>query len=212
MPITVTNYNQRGIAIGPILFIVAILGVLAAAIAASSGSFSGSAQSEAARINAAALIQIGLNMKNGFSRMIGVGIDFDAVTINTSSTSSETDLFAPSGGSVNVPSVTLANNPAVDVWHFPLASVPQIGTSASDRLAVLKISPALCEQINLKANALSIAYSNSSLAADVGDVGAASLASAAAWPIPLLGKESGCVHNTNTTTAGYFYYIVLGIR
>jgi hypothetical protein len=65
--------RQSGIAIGPILFIVAILAILATAIAAGSSTFATSSGQEAARTNAAALIQIGQNLKLGADRLITMG-------------------------------------------------------------------------------------------------------------------------------------------
>jgi hypothetical protein len=205
--------SESGIAIGPILFIVAILGILAAALAAGgSGSFTGNSQGETARIKAAALIQIGSILKVGMVRMTGGGTDFDSVNINPDDTTGGNDLFSPTGGSVNVPSVTLSNDPTIDVWYYPQAAVPQMGTAATERLALLKITQSVCNEVNRKANATLTDAADSSMTADIGDVTAVSLSGAAAWPAPLLGKEIGCIHNSNGTTAGYFYYQILGIR
>src|SRR5580658_2534770 len=62
--------HDAGIAIGPILFIIAILGILAAAIAAGSGSFTSGTTAESSKTKAAALIQIGENLKIGMDRLI----------------------------------------------------------------------------------------------------------------------------------------------
>lgn len=204
--------SESGVALGPILFILAILGVLAAVLAAGGGSFHSSSSSEAARTNASALIQIGNLLKSGFSRMVGSGVDFDSVVIDANSTVNDTDLFSPSGGSVNVPMNTLANNPAADIWRYPLAALPQTGTGATDRLALLKVSKAVCNQVNSKSNAISTDADDSAMVGDIGDVTTATLTGAAAWPTPLLGKEVGCFKNSNAVTSGYFYYQVLGIR
>ncbi len=203
---------EAGIAIGPLLFIIAILGVLAIAIAASSGSFTGSTASDSARLKASSLIQIGGLLKVGFARMTGAGVDFDNINIDPTATTNDNDLFAPSGGSVNVPSVTLANNPAVDSWHYPLAALPYIGTGQTDRLAMLRVEKGVCNEANIKTNALATDADDSSMTADVGDVTATTLSGAAQWPVPLNTKESGCVHNSNGTTPGYYYFQVLGIR
>ena len=48
--------GNAGIALGPILFIIAILAILAAAIAAGSGSFNTSTASEGNKAKASALI------------------------------------------------------------------------------------------------------------------------------------------------------------
>ncbi len=49
--------RQSGIAIGPILFVIAILAILAAAIAAGSGSFTASTTAESTKTQASAIIQ-----------------------------------------------------------------------------------------------------------------------------------------------------------
>lgn len=204
--------RDSGIALGPILFIIAILGILATAIAAGSGSFTGNAGAEAARVNASALIQIGTLLKSGFDRMIGTGADFDTINIDPTATSNANDLFAPSGGSINIPSVTLANDPATDAWHYPFAALPQMGSGSTERVAFLKVTLAVCDQANIKANAITTTASNSLLANDIGDVTATTLVGATNWPPVLAGKDSGCLKNTNSATPGYFYYQVLGIR
>jgi hypothetical protein len=204
--------RDYGLAIGPILFIVGIIGILAAAIGASGGSFTGNAQSEAARTNASALIQVGVLLKNGMSRMLVNGADFTTINIVPTATTGDNDLFSLSGGGVSAPSTTLAETPATDIWYYPFAAIPNIGSSATDRLAMLKINLATCNQVNIRINAIGTAASDSSMGDDIGDVTQTTLAGAASWPVPLQGKESGCVRNTNSTTPGYFFYQAIGSR
>src|ERR1043166_909263 len=71
----IQNMNARfnkeaGIAIGPILFVVAILASLATAIAAGSSTFATNASQETNRTNAAAMISIGQNLKMGVDRIV----------------------------------------------------------------------------------------------------------------------------------------------
>lgn len=201
-----------GIAIGPLLFVVAILGLLVTAIAAGSGSFSSSSNNEAARTKAAALLQIGQILKAGVERLAGLGVDIDTINIDPTSTSNTNDLFAPAGGGVNAPAVTLANSPVNDVWYYPLAAIPGLGSSNTERLAMLKVALDICNELNLRANAISTAANDSSMTNDIGDVTTATLAGAVNWPTPLQGQNSGCLHNSNSTTSGYFFYQVLGMR
>ncbi len=67
--------NSYGIAIGPILFVVGLLGILAAAIAAGSGSFSGSTSSEAARANATTILEYAHTVQTGIDLIRGRGCD-----------------------------------------------------------------------------------------------------------------------------------------
>jgi len=208
---------DAGIAIGPILFIIAILGILAAAVAAGSGSFTSSTTNEASSTKASAIIDIGNNLKTGFDRVtIGEnGVVFANVVISVDHTDATTDLFSPTGGGVGVPSVSLANTPGTDAWHYPLIALPGIGTASGSRIALLQISSAVCDQINLKANGLAAGTAHTD-AADLGDFASAGpIASAATnWPNDFKGKSVGCVENTDHTTlaAGYFFYQVLGIQ
>jgi hypothetical protein len=203
--------SEAGIAIGPILFVVAILGILAAAIAAGSGSFTGSSATEGARTKAAALIQIGQNLKVGADRLVGLGYDADSITISATSTTLDTDLFSPSGGGVGVPSVTMANTPATDTWKYTHLPVTNMGTTATELVAFLPVALTVCDQVNVKANAISTtAATDTTLAADIGDV-AADPSAAAAWPTKLAAKMTGCAKGSGTST-GYYYYQVLVLR
>lgn len=203
--------HEAGIAIGPILFVVAILGILAAAIAAGSGSFTGSSSTESARTKAAALIQIGQNLKVGADRLVGIGYDADTIHIDITSTTLDNDLFSPSGGGVGVPSVTMANTPASDIWHYTHLAGTNMGTTATELVAFLPIAATVCDQVNVKANAISTSASNdSTLAADIGDI-ANDPSGAAAWPTKLKAMPTGCMKGSGTS-AGYYYYQVLVMR
>jgi hypothetical protein len=208
--------QDAGIAIGPILFVVAILGVLAAAIAAGSGSFTGSSSAESARTKAAALIQIGQNLKVGMDRLQGLGYSASDVIISPTATSADTDLFSPSGGGVTAPSVTMANTPASDLWHYPYISITNMGTATSERLATVRVALDVCNQINQRANAITgDAASVVGLAADVGDLTSTAdpAAGFTAWPGSLAGKSIGCLKNTDASaTNTYWFYQILSIR
>lgn len=206
--------NDAGIAIGPILFIIAILGILAAAIAAGSGSFTASTSGESSRTKASAIIEIGQNLKTAFDRVLGnKGFDVDAVVVDTTDTSSDSSLFSPLGGGVSPPSVTLADDPQNDVWLFPLIDVPQLGTGTSggSRVAVLKVSADVCMDINAKVNALTTLPA----AVDLGDFSSTTLISASNsnnWPNELKGKPQGCVLNNNGSSVKHYFYQVIAVR
>src|ERR1700735_2281449 len=97
--------RQAGIALGPILFIIAILAILAAAIAAGSGSFNASTNSEGNKAKASAIIQVGDNVRVGMDRLtMENGVAYNGWTISPGNTSNNIDLFSPSGGGVAPPS------------------------------------------------------------------------------------------------------------
>ena len=118
---------NAGIAIGPILFIIAILGILAAAIAAGSGSFTAGTSNETNRTKSAAIIQIGENLKVGMDRMMMEnGIAYGGYTINASNSINNNDLFSPTGGGVSVPSDSMSNVVGTDHWLYPTGAVPEL--------------------------------------------------------------------------------------
>lgn len=205
---------DAGIAIGPILFIISVLGILAAAIAAGSGSFTTGTATESNRAKSAAIIDIGQNLKIGFDRIIGTGVDFDDVVINPNNTSSSFDLFSPLGGGIAAPSVTMAADPANDKWYYPLIEIPKLGTSNGCRTAVLRVTKGVCDDINSKVAALSAGAVDT--AVNLGNFGGdqATVINATLWPADLQGKPTGCVNNSDATVAaaGYYFYQVLGIQ
>lgn len=220
---------NAGIAIGPILFIIAILAILAAAIAAGSGSFTIGTSSEGNRTKSSALVQIGENLKIGMDRIVmSGGYDPTAVSTDTSSTSGADDLFSPIGGGIAPPSVGMANDPATDKWYFPQGVIAGIGTGGSNNnvVAVLSVSQGVCAEVNNRSVGVAIVPE----AADLGDF-SANVVSGAAWPDgtgtpvwpasatsdpKLQGVATGCVNNNATMTGAasgpYFFYQILAIQ
>ncbi len=156
---------EAGIAIGPILFIIAILAILAAAIAAGSGNFTAGTTNESNRTKSAALIQIGENLKTGMDRLVMENeVAFSAVDTNVANTSGNNELFSPTGGGITPPSYSLANNPSNDgtaahgeqylVFPARRNSWASGYTTASELIAVLAVSQGVCDEVNSKANSM----------------------------------------------------------
>jgi hypothetical protein len=201
---------EAGIAIGPILFIIAILAILAAAIAAGSGSFTAGTSSEGNRTKASAIIQIGENLKIGLDRLtMENGVVFGAIDFNVSNTSTNNAMFSPSGGGITAPSDTLANTPGSDHWLYPVGAVPGLGTVNEEQLAVLRVSPGVCDEINNKADALSTPGP-----AALGNFADTSndTAMLAAWPSTFNGRPVGCVNNSDSGSSGDYFYEVLYVQ
>ena len=94
--------NQRGIVIGPILFVVAILAVLAAAIAAASGSFNGDTSAISAKAQAAAILEYADSVKMGVDRVIAKGCTDTQISFENPIVSGYTNPNAPSDKSCHV--------------------------------------------------------------------------------------------------------------
>lgn len=153
--VTLRSDNGRmaadaGVAIGPILFIVAILAILAAAIAAGSGSFTGGTGAENNKTKSTALVQIGENLRMGMDRITLSGqVLVDDVNIDIADMSATGDLFSPLGGGIAPPSPGMAANPAYDKWYFPRGTPSGFGTGVSDTvMAVLPVTRGVCAEVN----------------------------------------------------------------
>lgn len=221
--------SNAGIALGPILFIIAILAILAAAIAAGSGSFNASTNTEGNKTKASAIIQIGDNLKVGMDRLtMENSVAFNTWTIDPANTSTGVDLFSPLGGGINPPSASMAADPVNDTWRYPQGAIPGLGSFNSTtaptntlQLAMLHVTQGVCQEINNRV----VGVNNVPAAADLGDFSTpynssnAANAMSAGWPVAgganivnLTGKPIGCVQNSNGTTNGFYFYEVLFVQ
>lgn len=197
--------NRAGVAIGPILFVVAILAILATAIAAGSSTFATNASQETNRTNAASLIQVGQNLKMGVDRLVALGTTINNVVINEADTTTNQSLFAPVGGGLVPPSRALAHDPANTTWVYTWANVPGLGTAAPERIALLRITTGVCDQINTQTN------NSGTLSADLG-AAIDNTTNLSTFPPALTSRMLGCVTSTNATSAGAYFYQVLSVQ
>ncbi len=198
--------NEAGIAIGPILFVVAILAILATAIAAGSSTFATSSGQETNRTNAASMIQIGSNLKMGVDRIVALGTPLANVVINSGNTVNAADLFSPLGGGLVSPSVALSSDPTADTWIYTWGIVTNLGTTALERIAALKVTQGVCDQVNVQAG-----NTATPAAAALGNVNNTSNFSA--WPATnVVAKMVGCVNNNSAGSSGTYFYQVLGVQ
>jgi hypothetical protein len=152
------TYNQEqrfaanaGIAIGPILFVVAILAVLVGAIAAGSGGFGGSTADETARVRAGTIIQQGINIKNGSDRMVVNGSDPTTIVVaETGFTSTSlVALYGTAGGGITIQSPPREAVPTGSTWRFVRnTNIPSVGGTNGDFIAVLQVNQAICVALN----------------------------------------------------------------
>ncbi len=199
--------SQAGIAIGPILFVVAILAILATAIAAGSSTFTTNASQETNRVNATAMLQIGSTLKLGADRVIGLGTAGTAVT--TTGAATIADLFSITGGGLTFPSTALASTPATDAWVYTWGPVTNVGTTAVDKLAILKVNQGVCDQINKIVNgpATTTGFAAAPATWYSGPVNLTNW-DAGTGAGTLDGKLAGCFQAI-TNSPGYYFYQVL---
>jgi hypothetical protein len=215
-------HHQSGIALGPILFIIAILAVIAAAIAAGSGGFNASTSADGNKAKASAMIQIGDNLKTAMDRLtIENGVAYNAWTTSPNNTSNQNDLFSPTGGGIAPPSIALAANPASDVWYYPQGGIPGIGTTLSNlantiQLAVLNVPKGVCAEINNQAigqpfNGYGGLIGDFTKPPSSGNIAVQMLGGG--WPTALYGRPVGCIYtNVAPTPPGFYFYQVLYIQ
>ncbi|MDR3450539.1 MAG: hypothetical protein P4M15_12495 [Alphaproteobacteria bacterium] len=202
--------GSQGIAIGPILFIIAILAILAAAIAAGSGSFTAGTTTESDRTKSSALIQIGENLKLGMDRVVNEQSIIPAqVDINSLNLSATNSLFSPNGGAITAPSTSMANAPGSDQWYYVRGPINGLGTSADETFAVIRVSNGVCSEVNNRATGTAAVPT----AIELGDFTSGVTTSGQTidnWPYPT--RTVGCVNNLDNNSTGTYFYQVLAIQ
>lgn len=207
--------GQSGIALGPIIFIIAILAILAAMISAGSSSFNGSSTAEGNKTKATAMIQIGDTLRQGMDRLtMENGIAWGSWVINAANTINTVDLYSPSGGGIQPPSIALSGNAASDIWYYPQASINGLGTTSGEQLAVINVTQGVCQQINNRANGYNgvpTIDAGGSMKTN-GSLGT-SISANMTNTSPIYGKYVGCFQNTNTADGNLiFFYQVLYLQ
>ena len=229
-----TLNNQDGIALGPILFIIAILAILAGVIAAGSGAFNANTNTESVKSKAETLIQIGQNLQNGMQRLvIENGVAPSGVSFDPTVTSGTNALFSPQGGGIISPSETalcascyvagatsLWNYPGVTFhWILQFGNYPGFSSTGNNSYAFFApVDSATCTQINSLVNGIAtpsgVNLGTMWPQAVIGQYNASAAAGyptevPSAWPTALQGKPTGCINDTNGNSPGYYFYQVI---
>ena len=121
--------NQRGIVIGPILFIVAILAVLAAAIAAGSGEFNSDISAVSAKAQASAILEYANEVKFAVDRVLAKGCTDTEISFENPIVSGYENPNAPSDKSCHVFDV---NGGGIALMIPPLGSQNQADHNAAN--------------------------------------------------------------------------------
>ncbi len=83
--------RQSGFAIGTILLAVVLIAAIVSAIAIASRGTSNQGNREGSRVNASTIVQQGINLKNGFDRLISTGTDVTTITFGASDNTASND-------------------------------------------------------------------------------------------------------------------------
>ena len=166
--------SPSGIAIGPILFIIALLAILAGAIAAGSGGFGQNTSSVNARVAASEIINYGNQVESATHRMLANGVDplnlsfrHNIVRVdgtgnwgtnyNPNCAASSCEMYNINGGGMQDSAnftpygngTGAVSNAVSGSVIFMVFGVPNLGTSANELMMVLwNVSSDVCAEIN----------------------------------------------------------------
>jgi hypothetical protein len=168
--------SSSGIAIAPILFVIALLAILATAIAAASSTFSSGSGQETARVAASTMLDLCTQHRTAVSRVMALGCTENQISFENSIVSGYTNGSAPSdqhchifhpqgGGLVYRPlpaeyawrstgDMSLVYKPGEMFDRFAADNrIPSLGSDADYAgneliYAVINIRGDICDQIN----------------------------------------------------------------
>ena len=158
-----TKASQSGIAIGPILFIVAILAVLASAVAAGSGAFNSDTSAVKAKAQASAILEYANEVKMAVDRVRGHGCSDEQVSFENPLHGTYTNpnapgdkschVFDPNGGGISFLPIKVSTLETGNDGYFEFQGthrIKELGSgSAAELMGFLPLdSLTLCQKIN----------------------------------------------------------------
>ena len=195
--------QQRGMGATIILFTIALIVLVGAALAYASRGNPNSMTVQSARVYSGLLLKQSGDFRDAYSRYIFDGGVASAMTFNSGATAAE--LFLPTNqyGNYQAPPAQAMNGAATPQWLYTkTAAITGIGTAAADSIAyVPDVLLAVCTEVNRQL------YGTA--AVDPAASGVANLAAiASAVSIGVTsGRSSGCFATTDTK---YVVYVTLG--
>jgi hypothetical protein len=153
--------NQSGIAIGPILFVVALLAVLASAVAAGSGSFNSDTSAIKAKAQASAILEYAHEVKFAVEKLIGKGCKDTEISFENDVVSGYTNpnslsdkschVFDVNGGGIIWKEPPKGSTQLVDLsnggYVFVANRVPALGGVERSLVIALSIKPQIASVI-----------------------------------------------------------------
>lgn len=158
-----TFSSRHGIAIGPILFVIAVLAILAVAISATSGTFSTNNEREKAHAYASAIIDYSTLIYNALQRVKALGCDDTQISFEngvvTGYTNASTPadghckIFAPSGGGMSWALPPVDSQTTASDYRYVTNYMVGYGTTA-DELTIIapNLTTTVCDEINSMTN------------------------------------------------------------
>jgi hypothetical protein len=208
-------HHQQGIALGPILFIIAIIAVLAVAIAAGSGGFNVSTSNDSAKVMASVILQESEQVQSAVQELMANGcletqLNFAPITTNpTAPTDGHCNVFDPRGGAmlyVPPPTSACVTGGTCRQTASDGSAIPGIGTGAAQPLWVTYyLTPAVCNQINAQ-----LGRTTNPIASGVGDYGYdGTFPVSQTLGVTYTGISAACIMSS---TVGWQFYRVLWTR
>ena len=227
--------SETGIAIGPILFIIALLAIIATAIAAGSSSFSSGSDQEKARTYAGAILDYAASLRHAVQRVMANGCTENQISFENPVASGYTNAAAPAdkhchifdiaGGGMlwynftnQIPSLTTSLGISSSVRIQNLGSgnaalVMFFGTSAADTL-LINTCLAINDLLKIPNNAGAAPIDNwtsgnspySPFAGSYNDSTPSVIGDNYA---PLAGKMGGCLSTSGTASIWPFFVLLV---
>lgn len=166
--------EQRGIALGPVLFIITILAVLAGVLAKTTGVFNTASGSERSRLHAQAIVEQANQMRLGVERMVAQGVNVGTGATECASFDQNDPqlyldwasggacdawgryaMFDRLGGAVTRPTPPAEALPQANqvrtsrAWQFVKnADIENVGRADGDFVAAIEVTQPVCIEVN----------------------------------------------------------------
>jgi len=201
--------HQRGMGATIVLFTIALIVLVGAALAYASRGNPSAQNTQGARVFAGVLLKQSADYRDGYSRFIFDGRDPATMTFNTA-LGATTDLFNPtlqlSTYQPPPSQATTVVSPTLPAWLYNVnAAVDGVGTTAPESITyVPAVTEVVCAQVNFQMyGSLVIPTSTLANSAAVGTSGATITTASPATP----GRASGCIKLADNT---HLFYSTLG--
>lgn len=194
-----TPHQQKGVALGVILGAIALIAAIGFALVSGSRQTTTNTATEKTKLDAAALMTQGVNLRDGVTRMLSNGVDVNNITADAAA---NTGLYHPTdGGAVQQVAPPTAVTTATD-WALGDVQANAVGTTSGDDVIVYmgNVTQSVCGVINTQLRGDSTIPAAGVALADFAAGTAADLSAVAG------ATSEACVEETG---GAYVYYTVV---